>query len=237
MRIKIIPLLTKSLYNRIAAGIHSFAHPYQSEQQEGIFADALAEARQSEAYVVDCINKFRDTAHKAEQQAKFYQELARHEHRMRAEEQRKRAEVVCTSEHCGFKNWYEPGYVDSAYFQDQPTYNEGHADGYAARVHDELRLHENGYGRHSGEYSHGETRYDKTPNAVTLDEETQHRGYSEKDDTDGEDLQDLHLYGPMELDLPSPPPTPPRHRWRTGKRPESHSPRKPYFPWHGDVRP
>lgn len=227
MKFDIVPRFTKNLYKRFAAGIHSFAHPnerHELKQQECFLAFSLADARQNEAEARYCANKSKDRAHRWEEQAHLYQEIVSLEQRLRAED-------VRSSEQRGFKNGYEQGHVDSAHYRDQPIYDKGHVDGYAARVHDEQRLvvREGGHDGQLGEHSHSVIKHCDNSHSDNPDDDS-----SDSDNPNVENLNDYQLHGPREMHSPSCQPSTPKHGPIIKTRPGYQCRGKPFFPWRED---
>ena len=233
MKFDIVPMFTKNLYKRFAAGIHSFAHPnerHELKQQECFLACSLADARQNEAEARYCANQSKERADRWEEQTQLYQEIVSLEQRLRAED-------VRASEQGGFKNGYEQGHVDSARYRDQPIYDKGHVDGYTARVHDEQRLivHESGDGGDGGhdgqlgEPSHSEIKRCDNSHRDNPDDDN-----SDSDNPNVENLNDYQLHGPREMYSPPRQPSTRKHGPMIERRPEYHSRGKPFFPWRGE---
>ena len=229
MKFDIVPTFTKNLYKRVAAGVHSFAHPNERrelKQQECFLAFSLADARQSEAEARYCANKAKERADRWKEQAHLYQEII-------SLEQRTRVEDIRSSAQRGFNNGYEQGHVDSAHYRDQPIYGKGHADGYAARVHDEQRLvvHEGGHGGHDGQLGdHSQSEAKRGDNSHS---DNQADDNSDSDNANVENLNDYQLHGPREMHSPSRQASTPKRGPMIERRPQYHSRGKPFFPWRG----
>ncbi|MCJ1425816.1 hypothetical protein MMC29_003716 [Sticta canariensis] len=136
MKMNIVPSFAKSICKRVAAAIHSFAHPKELhglQERERSLALALADARQNEEYANYCVGQFRDRAQESEELAEFYKGLFRRERRLRAEE-------VCEPQNRGFEDGHEQRDIGSAYRRNRPNHSEGRADGHAARMDHDLRL-------------------------------------------------------------------------------------------------
>ncbi|MCJ1463165.1 hypothetical protein MMC07_001770 [Pseudocyphellaria aurata] len=247
MGVRIIPLFAKGICARIAAGIHSFVHPNERrelQRNECALATALADARQNEAYAHRCANRFRDRAHQSEERTQMYKERVRLE-------QRRRAEEVQLSGHCGFRAGYEQGHVDSAAYRDLPIYDRGLVDGYSARVKDERRQVPH-WVRHGqcGHQSTGAVQPGDTSCSDELTGENSHADISRGESSHGhgshadsshgrtpllERQQDYRLIGPREMNSPSRQSNPPTNRPMTVQNRRGR--RNPFFPWRGDMRP
>ncbi|MCJ1429566.1 hypothetical protein MMC29_007481 [Sticta canariensis] len=218
MKIDIVPSFAKSICKRVAAGIHSFAHPnelHEFQQRERSLAIALADAHQNEEYAHYCVNKFRERGHQSEELAEHYKCLFRREHRRRAEE-------VCSCQNRGFEDGHEQGNMDSAYYRDRPNHNKGRADDYAARMDHERRwiVQRSDRRGHRGENSPGDI---------------QHGDSTSDNNPQGENLHDYNLHGPREIGSPPHQPNPLEHCRRNKRRPDFRSSRKPFFPWRAEV--
>lgn len=179
MKINIVPSFAKSICKRVAAGIHSFAHPKELpelQQRERSLALALADARQNEEYAHYCVNKFRERGQQSEEVAEHYKGLFRREHRLRAE-------AVLSPQYRGFEDGDEQRH-------DRPNHNEGRPDGYAARMDHERRwpVQRSGHGGHRQKHSPSDSQHgDSTCNH----------------NLQGENVPDYNLHGPREMGSPS----------------------------------